>query len=88
MGAISGVSDVESKDVPQLLIDNLGHFNDENRGLALGALVRTNERTERLLDAVADGKISPKVINSTQRKLLFESADQSISERSKRILTE
>ena len=88
MGAISGLSDVDSKDVPQLLINNLGHCNDENRGLAVNALLRTNERTERLLDAVADSKISPKLINAAQRKLLFESVDQSIRERSKRILAE
>ena len=88
MGAISGLSDVESKDVPQLLIDNLGHFNDENRGLAVDALLRTNERSERLLDALAAGKISAKFINSAQRKLLFESTDRSIRERSKRILGE
>ncbi|MEI8017883.1 MAG: c-type cytochrome, partial [Schlesneria sp.] len=88
MGAISGLSDVDSKEVSQLLIKNLGHFNDENRGLALDALIRTNERSESLLDAVADGTISVKLLNSAQRKRLFESKDLSIRERAKRILGE
>ncbi len=88
MGAISGLSDVESKEVSQLLIKNLGHFNDENRDLALDALIRTTERSESLLDAVADGTISVKLLNSAQRKRLFELKDPSISERAKRILGE
>ena len=88
MGAISGLSDVESKEVPQLLISNLGHFNDENRGLAINALLRTNERSERLLDAIAEARISGKLLNSAQRNLLLESKELSISERSKRILGE
>jgi putative membrane-bound dehydrogenase-like protein len=88
MGAISGLSDVEAKEVPQLLITNLGHFNDQNRGLAIDALLRTNERSERLLDAVADGMISVKLLNTAQRKRLLESKEVSIRERAKRILGE
>ncbi len=88
MGAISGLSDVESKEVSPLLINNLGHFNDENRGLAIAALLRTNERSERLLDAIAEARISGKLLSTAQRKLLLESKELSIRERAKRILGE
>jgi putative heme-binding domain-containing protein len=85
-GAISGLSDVESSEVSKLLLSNLGHFNDENRHLALEALLRTKARTETLLDALESAQILPKQLNDTQRKTLRESTDKSIRDRAIRIL--
>ncbi len=85
-GAVSGLSDVESNDVAKLLLDHIGHFNDENRNLALDALLRSKARTEVLLDAIENAQILPSRLNDTQRKKLRESADPAIRVRALRIL--
>lgn len=88
MGAISGLSDVESEIVPSALLENLGHFNDENRGLALDALIRTDFRTLKLLDAIADGRVTRSMLSSAQKKSLRESKSPSVSERAMKVLSE
>jgi hypothetical protein len=88
MGAISGLSDVDSMEIPRLLVAGLGHFNDENRGLAIGALMRTSGRSIQLLDAIAEGRVSAKFLNTAERKLLRESTNATIREQAIRILSE
>ena len=88
MGAISGLSDVDSMEIPRLLVSGLGHFNDENRGLAIGALMRTSGRSMVLLDAIAEGRVSAKFLNTAERKLLRESTNARIREQAIRILSE
>lgn len=88
MGAISGLSDVESDDVPRVLLENLGHFNEENRMLALDALTRTESRSAKLLDALTDGRVKKSMLSSKQMKSLLESKSQSIKERAMKVLSE
>ena len=66
MGAVSGLSDMEVDAVPPALIDSLDHLDETNRKLAIEALARTPQRAQRLLDAINDGKVAPKLISSEQ----------------------
>lgn len=80
MGAVSGLSDVESADIAPILIEHVGHLNEENRGLAIAALLRTIPRTKALLHAIQTKKIPATFITPTQRGVLRESADDTIRE--------
>lgn len=86
MGAISGLSDVDSKEVPKLLLENLAHFNDENRALALSALVRKDQRAEILLDAISSGSVKSELLSEPQKKALLESKNNAIRERATKLL--
>ena len=66
MGAVSGLSDMEVDAVPQALIESLDHLDETNLKLAIEALTRTPQRAQRLLDAINDGKVAPKLISSEQ----------------------
>ncbi len=86
MGAISGLSDIDFPDVARLLIENVGHFNEENRGYAMGALVRFDARIEALLDALADGRVPTSFLTDAQKMALRESKNRAISERAIKVL--
>lgn len=88
MGAVSGLSDIESDEVPRVLLENLGHFNEENRALALDAMTRTDSRSAMLLDAVADGRVQKSMLSSGQKKSLRESKNPSIKERAMKVFSE
>jgi hypothetical protein len=53
MGAISGMNDMPAAESGRLLLENLAHYSEGNRGLALDALLRTGPRALRLLN-IAD----------------------------------
>ena len=88
MGAISGLSDVESDDVVPLLLDCVKYVNDHNRMLALDALLRTPARSEKLLDAIADGRLPASRLSPSQRKTLLESKIPTLQERAVKLLKE
>ena len=85
-GAISGLSDVESDQISPLLIENFGHFSEENQGLALGALLRTEGRSQALLEAIRSSRISVNQLPEIQRKKLRESTDEGLRKRALKIL--
>lgn len=80
MGAISGLSDVEGVDTAGLLIDHVGHFNEENRGIAIAALLRTEARAKALLKAIQAKKVPDTFVNAAQRETLRGSQEASIRE--------
>ena len=88
MGAISGLSDVESDDVATLLLGCVNYVNDHNRMLALDALLRTPVRSEKLLDAIADGRLPVSRLSPSQRKTLLESKTPALQERAVKLLKE
>lgn len=55
MGAVSGLADIDSQQVPQSLIESLAHLERRNRKLAIEALLRTESRTDALITALAQG---------------------------------
>lgn len=70
MGAISGMSDIEHDDVAAALLKGLGHYSEENRGLALDALLRTDARCRTLLKGIAEKKVSAKDLGPERVKKL------------------
>ena len=86
MGAISGLSDVESPNVAPALLRGLGHFSATNRKLAIDALLRTDERTAALLDALEQQRVQPSVLNADQVKALRSSKNATLRERAAKVL--
>lgn len=81
MGAVSGLGDISANDdaqVAALLLEALPRLNEENLGMALGAMVRTPARSMALLDAIAAGKVDRKKLAETARKALLTSADKAV----------
>jgi putative heme-binding domain-containing protein len=70
MGAISGLSDVESPEVGEHLISAFSHFNDHNRRIAIGALLRTEERARSLQAAIESGIIPRDALTPEERERL------------------
>ena len=86
MGAVSGLSDIDVDEVPRLLIENVGHLNEENRGFVMGALVRTEARSLLLLDAISDNRVPIGFLSDAEKKTLLESKNRSIAERAAKLL--
>jgi hypothetical protein len=74
MGAISGLSDVESDDVAPAIIGAFSGFNEENRRLAVAALLRTPERARALSGAIASGAISREALTADELEKLSQAA--------------
>nr|MBA3484950.1 HEAT repeat domain-containing protein [Pirellulales bacterium] len=70
MGAISGLSDVESPKVAEHLVAAFAHFNDQNRRIAIAALLRTEDRTKALQSAIESGAIPPDALTPEERDRL------------------
>jgi hypothetical protein len=86
MGAVSGAADVDSPAATAALIDALPGLTDENRNLALDALLRNDSRINALLDAVAANKVERAALGSTRVQKLTNHADESIRRRTKDVL--
>ena len=56
MGAISGLSDINTKSATDLLFATLPKLNDRNRQLALEALLRTDQRATAFAKWVAENE--------------------------------
>ena len=85
-GAISALSDIQAEDVPGLLLEDIAHFQGENRAAAIAALLRSDLRIELLLDAIAAGKLDVSLLNAAQCKSLRESKNPTIKARSIHVL--
>jgi hypothetical protein len=57
MGAISGTSDIDSYEATTALLSGLSWYSEGNRRLALEAMLRTEGRSNALLDGVERGDI-------------------------------
>lgn len=86
MGAISGLSDVDRPDIAKLLLDGLGHFSAENRGIAISALLRTEQRVASLLNAIEQKQVLPTVLNDAQQKRLRENKNETLRARALQLL--
>ena len=85
MGAISGISDVDRPEIPELLIRDLSHFSDRNRQLALDALLRTESRCAALLAAIEKGGITAESVSEKRRVALLKHSSAAIRERAVRV---
>ena len=57
MGAISGLSDVQEAEVATMLIKGFVNLSDGNRQLVLDALLRTDDRSLAMLNALAEARL-------------------------------
>jgi putative heme-binding domain-containing protein len=58
MGAVSGLADMEAADAVNVLIQSVGGLTTENQELAIGGLLRTEQRAAELLKAIERGAVS------------------------------
>jgi hypothetical protein len=66
MGAISGLSDMESDEAARSILESFAHFSEGNRKLAVEALLRTDKRREMLKHAVQTGKVPASALSAEQ----------------------
>lgn len=78
MGAISALGDIPSPCVSQALLSGIGHYNEPNRNLALDALLRDESRALALLEAVAEGRVSPEALGARRVKALREHSSEAV----------
>jgi putative membrane-bound dehydrogenase-like protein len=88
MGAISGLSDVDSPRVSALLVGVLGHCSESNRKLAIEALLRTEARTDALLDALEAGTVKKAMLVADQQKALRGHKNAKVRQRARKLLGE
>ena len=86
MGAISCLSDVQELEVAALLIKGFADFSNENRQLALDALLRTDERCLALLNALAEARLPADLKQHDKVTGLREHASESVRMLAERIL--
>ncbi len=86
MGAISGLSDMEAPQVAGVLLSGIGHYSDGNRKLALEALLRTDERTSALLDAIENRAVMTAWLAEGHKKALREHANEKLRSRAHKLL--
>jgi putative heme-binding domain-containing protein len=86
MGAISGLSDIDSPKVAPLLMGGLGHFSAGNRKLAVDALLRTEGRALALLGALAAGQVKKADLSAEQQKALKEHKSEKVRARAVKAL--
>jgi putative heme-binding domain-containing protein len=86
MGAISGLSDLDSPRVAALLLGGLDHFSPGNRKLAVDALLRTDDRTTALLDALQAGKVKRTELTTAQVKALRNHKNRAVRARAEKLL--
>jgi putative membrane-bound dehydrogenase-like protein len=72
MGAVSGLGDIDDKRSAAALLSKLSEYAPVNRELAIDALLRTDTRTEALLDALESTRFSIKLLTEEQRRKLVE----------------
>lgn len=66
MGAVSGLSDVQGPEAAGLLVRNFSRLTQRNRSLAVDALLRSDERAEKLLLAIEKGVIPADALSAEQ----------------------
>ena len=62
MGAISGLVDMQSEEVANVLIERLPHLSARNQKLAIAGLLRTEQRALALLEAAETGRVSTELL--------------------------
>jgi hypothetical protein len=70
MGALRGLSDIQSPEVPGLILENISNYSESNYNIALEVMMHTEERREALRSAVEEGIIDIEDLNSEQVETL------------------
>src|SRR5262249_10994157 len=88
MGAISGVSDVDSPEVAGLLLQALPHLSPGNRALAIDALLRTEARTAALIDELEKKELKPANLTEKQIETLRKLKNEKLKARAQKVLSQ
>jgi hypothetical protein len=83
MGSVSGLADIDHSEATALLIEHLDHYDKENRRLAIVALTRGVPRQKALIQQIEAGKVQASELSDVDRRVLSESSDKEVVERSK-----
>ena len=86
MGAISGLSDVQEAAVASMLIKGFADFSVENRQLALDALLRTDDRSLALLNALSQARLPTELRQHDKVAALREHASEPVRVLAERVL--
>ena len=86
MGAVSGMSDVDSEAAAGFLASALPDLAKGNQSLAIDALLRTESRTSLLLGLLRSGKLKAAALSETQQRKLRELPSASQRERAAKLL--
>jgi putative heme-binding domain-containing protein len=87
MGAVSGLNDIPSPKVEDLLLQSIQELTGTNRGMAIDALLRSESRMIRLLDAIERDVLPSEWVSDSQRRVMLDSKNTSIAKRASRVLT-
>jgi hypothetical protein len=87
-GAIGGLSDMRSPCIAQALLSGFAHYEPENRGFVLRALLRDRDRTFVLLEAIEAGTVKAADLGSERLVKLINNPDPSIRERSRQLFAD
>jgi hypothetical protein len=85
-GAIGGLSDMRSPCVAPALLSGFTHYEPENRGFVLRALLRDRDRIFVLLEAIQAGTVKAADLGSERLTLLINNPDPAIRDRSRQLL--
>ncbi len=80
-GAVSGLADMQSPEVAEPLAQALGHLPQDNRRLALDALLRSPDRIKVLLDYLEKGKAEKTWLSNEQIRKLKQIQDDMLKRR-------
>lgn len=82
MGAVSGLTDIDSPDVGPLILDALPTLQGENRRLAIEGMLRSDGRTASLLSTIESGQVP---ITATEIESLMQHRNPAIRNRADRV---
>lgn len=88
MGAISGLADIRSPEVPELLLSGWSYYSERNRNLALNGMLRTDERAKALLDAISEGKVSAEELGEEHIEQLTEHENEAVRNRARELMAD
>lgn len=86
MGAVSGLGDLPDPQVGPILVGILGRLNPENRELAIGGLLRQEDRVGYLLSAMEKGEAKVEWLGESHKKALLGHPDRKIRSRAAKFL--
>ena len=86
-GAVSGLADANHPEAGRLLVEAFEGLTHSNKNFALDALLRSPERIDLLLEAVAAQKITRQDLGDVRSGKLFSLEDRIRREKSRALLT-
>jgi hypothetical protein len=87
-GAIGGLGTMRSPNAAPAILTEFSHYNQENRGFALDALLKDVGRMSVLLDAVEASKVRPDELSPARIAKLTHSPNATLNIRARKLLAE